>query len=359
MAIGLLLLLGLGQAPVLVLGSGESPWPVVAGIAVAAMGEASLMSFYLSRLVGDLHWRAVGMVLALRWALAGGGGQPINWVGSYLTMPWWSTALGWAGAASAVVVAILLASAALPAQRRLWTVESAWRCSGPPGTSARSSIAQTSPADACSISWWFRRACPARERPPAVFSAADCTASTLWAFSLAAPQGNLEGAAAYAPTYACFADLDRVGTAGGRTGEGGSPWPAARSSASRASTGAGCRAGLATGGRRWRPRLLRADDLGGEAVRAGGRLTRSLSDSLVAGASSARMTRIPSGSLVAGASSPRMTRHHHPRRGEDWGGGQPAARGSQLSVTGADGGGVPSRVGDRRSTPAAAATSRR
>ncbi len=121
MAAGLLLL-ALGSVIVLVTGTASYP-ALLVGLALNAMGEALLMIFFTSRLLGDLHWRAVTPVYAVWLAAVYGGGQLLSWLGGWLDLPWWSHATTAIGIGSAVLVAVALAIMAIPARRKLWRVE--------------------------------------------------------------------------------------------------------------------------------------------------------------------------------------------------------------------------------------------
>ena len=118
---GGLLLLALGQVSILALGASGTPWPALAGMGVAAVGEALMMVFLFSRMLGDLHWRLAPVVVALWLGLTDAGTQLLGWLGSALQLEWWPQAMGWVGVVSALVAALVLAVVAIPAQRRLWT----------------------------------------------------------------------------------------------------------------------------------------------------------------------------------------------------------------------------------------------
>ncbi len=115
------LLLSLGTMGLLVAGLLGSAWLALGGLALAAVGEATMMSFFISRMLGDLHWRAVAPVLALWLAVNDGGYALISWIREAWMLDWLPPALGWTGVATGLLSALVLAAAALPAQRRLWS----------------------------------------------------------------------------------------------------------------------------------------------------------------------------------------------------------------------------------------------
>jgi hypothetical protein len=117
-----LLILALAQALLLVAGSVGSPWTAMAGVALAAVGEATTMVFLTSRLLGDQHWRLVALVNALWLASTYGFSSLIGWVGGLFQESWYPQLIGWTGVVTGLLAALILAAAAIPAQRRLWSV---------------------------------------------------------------------------------------------------------------------------------------------------------------------------------------------------------------------------------------------
>jgi dipeptide/tripeptide permease len=116
-----LLLLALGLTLVLV--AYGSPWLAFAGMGVAALGEVLLMVFFISRLLGDLHWRLVTLMMAVWLAATQIVIQLLYWLDGVLMLEWWHQAWGWTSVVASVLAAIVLAAVAVPAQRKLWSPE--------------------------------------------------------------------------------------------------------------------------------------------------------------------------------------------------------------------------------------------
>ncbi len=123
-AVGLLLL-ALAQVLILVAALPTSPWLAIAGLALSAVAEATLMVFLTSRMLGDLHWRLVALVGAVWLSVTYGLSSLLAWLGSTLELAWWAQAVGWAGVGSGLLVALILAVVATAARKQLWTATGA------------------------------------------------------------------------------------------------------------------------------------------------------------------------------------------------------------------------------------------
>lgn len=83
-----------------------------------------MMAFFISRLLGDLHWRLVAVVMGLWLVFTDIALQLLAWLQSSITVEWFTQAVGWAGVGASLLVALILAVVAIPAQRTLWNARS-------------------------------------------------------------------------------------------------------------------------------------------------------------------------------------------------------------------------------------------
>jgi hypothetical protein len=118
---GGMVLLALGLALMLFPVAPGGVWFALAGQVLTALGEATVMIWVSSRMLGDLHWRLVAPVAGLWVAATWLGSSFLTGLGSLVGVPWWSQAVGWVGVASGLLVAVVLAVAAIPARRALWS----------------------------------------------------------------------------------------------------------------------------------------------------------------------------------------------------------------------------------------------